>query len=380
MGEEWLNLTLGEIITLQRGYDLRTADRNESGTVPVVSSSGMTGFHDEPKVLPPGVVTGRYGTIGKVFFLSETFWPLNTTLYVKDFKGNDPFFIYYYLQTIDFEKYSDKTGVPGVNRNDLHQIGVTLPPLPEQKKIAEILCEWDKAISLTGQLIGTNQRRKKALMQQLLTGKVRFREFVQSEARQKTDWGEVPVDWNIVQQGSVAKFYNGRAYKLSEWEKEGVPVIRLQNLTGSGDQFYYSNLKLPQHQYVNKGDLLYMWSATFGPHIWKGEKAIYHYHIWKIECSERIDKFFHFHLLDYLTARWMSISHGMGLLHITKGTMESLAIPLPSVKEQQKIVAVLQACDTEIDLLHQKLVACRQQKKGLMQQLLTGRVRVQPSS
>jgi len=95
MLDSWSNMRLGDVITLKRGYDLPTTKRNQEGIVPVVSSSGVSGVHDKAKVAPPGVVTGRYGSIGQVFYLNEYFWPLNTTLYVMDFKGNHPFFIYF---------------------------------------------------------------------------------------------------------------------------------------------------------------------------------------------------------------------------------------------------------------------------------------------
>lgn len=96
----WKSCELGEIITLQRGHDLPKRERKE-GSVPIVSSSGITGFHNESKSVGPGVVTGRYGTLGEVFYIEQNYWPLNTTLYVRDFKGNDPRFVSYFLQTLD---------------------------------------------------------------------------------------------------------------------------------------------------------------------------------------------------------------------------------------------------------------------------------------
>lgn len=144
MTSEWQNLTLGEVVELKRGYDLPARVR-VPGKIPVVSSSGISGLHAEAKVKGPGVVTGRYGTIGQVFKLDKDFWPLNTTLYVRDFKGNDPAFIYYFLQTLDYTVYSDKAAVPGVNRNHLHTAEVSLPPLEEQRAIAEILGALDEA-------------------------------------------------------------------------------------------------------------------------------------------------------------------------------------------------------------------------------------------
>ncbi len=115
----WRDMLLGEFLTLKRGYDLPTSNRR-GGTVPVVSSSGITGFHDECKVEGPGVVTGRYGTLGEVYYVEEDFWPLNTSLYVRDFKGNDRRFASYFLKHFLKGSSSDKAAVPGVNRNDLH--------------------------------------------------------------------------------------------------------------------------------------------------------------------------------------------------------------------------------------------------------------------
>jgi type I restriction enzyme S subunit len=114
---------LGDLITLKRGYDLPEKDRVE-GEFPVISSSGISGYHNEFKVEGEGIVTGRYGTLGKMYFVKGKYWPHNTALYVKDFKGNDPKYIYYLLSCIGRIRTSDKSAVPGVNRNELHEMAV----------------------------------------------------------------------------------------------------------------------------------------------------------------------------------------------------------------------------------------------------------------
>ncbi len=121
--EGWSIKKLGEVGELQRGFDL-PKEKRKKGSIPIISSGGVTGYHDTPKAMAPGVVTGRYGSIGDVFYIDQDYWPLNTALWVKDFHGNDEKFIYYLLCSFNFEKFSDKTGVPGVNRNDLHSIKV----------------------------------------------------------------------------------------------------------------------------------------------------------------------------------------------------------------------------------------------------------------
>ncbi|MBL4885492.1 MAG: restriction endonuclease subunit S [Planctomycetaceae bacterium] len=151
MGNEWNSTTLGNVVELKRGYDLPKVSRLD-GKVPIISSAGLSGSHSKAKVKGPGVVTGRYGTIGKVYLVAEDFWPLNTTLYVKDFKGNDVRFISYFLKQIDYQSCSDKAAVPGVNRNHLHMVSVRIPPLPEQRAIAHILGSLDDKIELNRQM------------------------------------------------------------------------------------------------------------------------------------------------------------------------------------------------------------------------------------
>lgn len=154
----WDTIKLGEFLTLKRGYDLPTSRRQE-GDVPVVSSSGITGHHNVAKIEGPGVVTGRYGTLGEVFFVREDFWPLNTALYVQDFKGNDPRFAAYFLKSILTGTSSDKAAVPGVNRNDLHARKVIVTrDCGQQREIADTLSAYDD-------LIENNQRRIQLLEQ-----------------------------------------------------------------------------------------------------------------------------------------------------------------------------------------------------------------------
>ena len=162
MASEWPQVPLGEVITLQRGFDLPSRDR-KPGTVPILSSSGITDHHSEAKVPGPGVVTGRYGTIGQVFLIKEDFWPLNTTLWVKDFHGNDPRWASYLLRTIDFMSCNDKSSVPGVNRNDLHRILVLLPPLDEQRTIAGVLGALDDKIAQNRRTARTLDRLARAI-------------------------------------------------------------------------------------------------------------------------------------------------------------------------------------------------------------------------
>ena len=156
-------MRLGDFIDLKRGYDLPKKSRS-AGPIPLVSSAGVSDQHSEAKVRGPGVVTGRYGTIGDVFYIEEDFWPLNTTLYVRDFKGNDPRFTYYFLKTIDYLQYSDKAAVPGVNRNHLHMAEISVPKsVDEQRRIASVLSCLDDKIEANDTINQTLEQMAQAI-------------------------------------------------------------------------------------------------------------------------------------------------------------------------------------------------------------------------
>ena len=160
---EFVTATLGEVIELKRGYDLPQQDRLP-GSVPIVSSSGITASHRKAMVRGPGVVTGRYGTLGLVFYVPDNFWPLNTTLYVRDFKGNDARFISYFLRSLDFNAYSDKAAVPGLNRNHLHLARVIYPiDVDEQRAIAAVLGVLDDKIDLNRRMNVTLEAMARAI-------------------------------------------------------------------------------------------------------------------------------------------------------------------------------------------------------------------------
>lgn len=187
---------------------------------------------------------------------------------------------------------------------------------------------------------------------------------------------EIPSDWEVKSLCEVATFINGKAYKQEELLSEGkYKVLRVGNFFTKGE-WYYSDLELEDDKYVNDGDLMYAWSASFGPQFWNGEKTIYHYHIWKVIASELITKQFLFFLLDYDTQRILSSKQGGTMFHITKGDMEKRKSNIPPLSEQKAIARVLSTADAAIHTT-EKLIAQKElRKKWLMQQLLSGKKRL----
>jgi type I restriction enzyme S subunit len=222
----WRDCRLGDVLTLQRGHDLPNTQRKD-GEVPVVSSSGITGRHNVPKASAPGVVTGRYGTLGEVFYIEQDYWPLNTALYVKDFKGNQPRFIAYLLKNILGNYKSDKAAVPGVNRNVLHEMKVQVPEVHHQERIASILSAYDDLIE--------NNRRRIQLLEQ--AARLLYKEwFVHlrfpGHEHVKIKDG-VPEGWTVERLSDIAtKIGSGATPRggAAAYQTEGIALIRSQNI------------------------------------------------------------------------------------------------------------------------------------------------------
>ena len=162
---EWISKTIGDIAPLQRGFDLPTGQIC-NGKIPVVYSNGIMNHHSSYKCVAPGLVTGRSGTIGKFTYIKDGYyWPHNTSLWVTDFHGNNPKFIYYLYQTIHIGQYSTGSGVPTLNRNDVHRHKTFIPKLKEQNKIAAFLSILDERIATQNKIIEDLKKLKSAIIE-----------------------------------------------------------------------------------------------------------------------------------------------------------------------------------------------------------------------
>lgn len=149
--------------------------------------------------------------------------------------------------------------------------------------------------------------------------------------------------------GDICEVLNGRAYKQNELLSSGkYPILRVGNFFSS-DRWYYSDMELPENKYCDYEDLLFAWSASFGPKIWDGGKVIYHYHIWKLIPNDDVaDKFYLYYWLQHSVNRLTAGTHGSVMAHMTKGDMENQSIELPSLQTQKKISSILRTIDEKI--------------------------------
>ena len=375
----WHTARLGEVVTFQRGYDLPYNAR-KTGAIPIVTSAGITDYHNVPMVSAPGVVTGRYGTIGEVFFITEAFWPLNTTLYVRDFHGNDPRFIYYLLQRFDFRSFSGKSGVPGVNRNDLHEETVLLPvDVEEQRTIAAVLSDVDHLLGGLDRLIIKKRDLKQATMQQLLTAQTRLPGF--------------QGEWPVKTLGNLGTTYGGLIGKIKDDFGEGegryitfmnvmtnvvincgafgrvkVSPAESQNRVVKGDLLFNGSSETPEEVAMCSVLLedvpnLFLNSFCFGFRFHDGAEA---------------DGLFMAYYLRSKEGREMMKSLAQGSTRYNLSKVELLKSPLrlPTFPEQAAIAAVLSDMDAELAALEQRREKTRSLKQAMMQELLTGKTRL----
>lgn len=251
---------------------------------------------------------------------------------IKDKNIIDSDFLYYFLQFYDWDKETEndvKLKGKTLNKAKLKEIELPLPPLSTQHKIVAkldaIFAEIDKSKSASE----ANAKNAEALFQGYL-----HQVFESSDEA----WTEKPLP-------TLCTLFNGRAYSKNELLDSGkYTVLRVGNFF-TNEHWYYSDLELEDNKYCDNGDLLYAWSASFGPRIWSGEKVIYHYHIWKVvPNSAVIDKMFLFYLLEWDVDK-IKRDHGTGatMIHVSKKSMESRVLPYVDLKNQKQIVLRLEA-------------------------------------
>lgn len=292
----------------------------------------------------------------------------------------DPVFLSMILNTErtknDIYRLSIGSTVSRINIADIRKLKVASPPLPEQQKIAKILSTWDKAISTTERLIDNSNQQKKALMQQLLTGKKRLLD---------ESGNRFEGEWEPVRLGEVSDVRDG-THDSPEFIDVGYPLITSKNLLSSG-RLDLSNVKfISEEDYlqinkrsgVNDGDILFGMIGTIGNpvKVKSSNYAIKNVALIK-EKADLLNKFLIYYLSSHdIKKQIYRLNAGGTQKFVALGVLRNLTVKLPTQKEQQKIATVLTNADKEIELLQQQLADLQQEKKALMQVLLTGKKRV----
>jgi len=384
MPHGWRDRLLGDVARLKRGYDLPKKTRKD-GTVPIASSSGVSGYHAEAKVDPPGVVTGRYGTLGEVFFLETPYWPLNTTLYVQDFKGNHPRFLSYFLRTLDFESLSAAAAVPGLNRNHLHLLPVQIPSLAAQRKIAAILSAYDD-------LIENNQRRIKIMeeMAQNLYREwfVKFR-FPGHEQVRMVDspLGKIPEGWEVRTVADTFIILGGGtpSKKVPEyWEGGNINWYSPTDLTSSGSMFMEQSgtritelgLRKSSARLFPAFSVMMTSRATLGVISINTTEAATNQGFISCVPSNEVPLYTLYHWLKENVEYFISLGTGATFKEITKGVFKTIELAVPPKEISSQFEEMVGPLAQQVLNLQRRARNLRQTRDLLLPKLISGELDV----
>ena len=367
----WQRVKVIDFSPLQRGFDL-PADQIKEGTYPVVYSNGINNYHSEYKSKAPGVVTGRSGTIGEVTYVIQDYWPHNTSLWVTDFKDNHPKFVFYALQNLRLDRFYAGSGVPTLNRNDVHKQSILVPPSSEQKAITSLLETWDTAIEKTEALIAAKDKQFKWLLKTLI-----------SDQQDNPEWRKVKL-------GQFGTFYKGRGITKADLVECGIPCLRYAEIYTKYDgavnelSSSVSPDAATKATPIQSGDIIFAASGETAAEIGKaiafvgcdpavagGDTVIFRDH-------GQEPAYLAYALNDVDAARQKArLGKGQSVVHIHVPELFQVEVSLPPLHEQRKIVKILTTWDTAIEKTKALVEQYRTQKRGLMQKLLTGKWRIQ---
>ena len=374
--EDWevVSLNDGVIFLDHKRKPLKDEDRQKiQGSYPYYGASGIIDYVNDYIFDEELILIGEDGaniidrSSRLVFLVNGKYW-VNNHAHVLKAKANlNNYFLCEYLESLKYDKYNTGTAQPKLNKEIVSNIPIIKPPLKEQEKIAEILTTWDEAISLHVKLIEEKEQLKIGLMQKLLSGEVRFSGFCD--------------EWKKVKLGDICNITTGTS--KSQFIGEGdYYVIDMGSVSSTGNLIASKKTAL-QKDLLQKGDLIMPKDDIGGGQIIgkvalieEDNKYILGDHVFKIVTKQNsrflLYKINSFEVNNNLKRKVT----GSAQLGLNKKNVEDLQIYLPSLPEQQRIAEVLSFADDAINLLKKELEELKQQKKGLMQKLLTGEVRV----
>jgi len=384
--KDWKVVRVDEILSLEYGKGLPERQRIP-GKYPVVGSNGVVGYHDQALVNGPGIVVGRKGTIGAVSWIDSDFWPIDTTYYVK-LKRNDVFlkWLFFELLYLNLKRFHLADVVPGLKRELVYFMRIPLPPIEEQRRIAEVLSGVDDAIRRVDLAIAKTERLKKGLMQKLLTEGIGHKEF------KETKIGKTPKTWKIVRLEDVCnEITDGSHWSPKEVKESNYRIATVANLKENyidinsckfvSKEDYMRLLK--EGDVPKRGDILFSKDGTVGISFTFKQDG---HNIGVLSSiaiirpkPNLLDPDFGAYVFKspYVLPQVMGRKTGTALRRIILKHIRTIRIPLPtSLAEQKRIAEILSTIDYKLNLEKKRKEKLEHIKRGLMVDLLAGRRRV----
>ena len=368
---EWREVALGEVLTLQRGFDI-TKKMQRPGSIPVVSSSGISSFHDEARAEGPGVAIGRKGSLGTAFFLPSSFWPHDTTLWVKDFKGNDPYFCYLVLKTLRLGDLDAGSSNPTLNRNHAHLLPVGVPSVATQRRIAAVLSAFDELIEINERRIEVLEDLARSLYREWF---VRFR-FPGHEGVElaNSELGPVPEGWEIRTLFDIADVGFGFSFKSARFSEAGpFAVVRIRDVP-RGVTATFSDEEPHDRFRVVDGDVLVGMDGEFYVRQWSGGEAWLNQRVARLRPTNNLSAR---HLMLAVIGpirAWNESITGTTVAHLGKRHLESIRMVVPSEAVLDWARPVLDRIATWQQLLARRNRRLAATRDLLLPRLVTGRL------
>lgn len=365
-------------VSLNRGFDLPD-DKIIEGKYPVIASTSIKAYHNQFKVKAPIVVTGRSGSLGKVQYVDEDGWPLNTALYAKDFHGNNPKYVYYFLQTMHLEQYNAGAGVPTLNQNHLHSLKILIHELPTQQKIASILSAYDNLIQNYKKQIEALQTAASELYKEWF---VRFR----FPGWQTTNFENgIPEGWKIERIGNVGEVIGGGtpSTENEEYWDGDIPWLSPVDLSDNTNVYVSRGsknitelgLKKSSAKMMPTGTVLLSSRAPVGYVALAKNPICTNQGFKSVVCNTSVIQPIYLYYYFRMNKNYLqSIASGATFPELSGSMMKKMKVLLPTEKVQQEFSKRARIFIEKAELLSEQITNLTQQRGLLLPRLMSGKI------
>lgn len=312
---------------------------------------------------------GSRNLVGKCALIPKLSEPTTFGAFMAVCRSSYNKWIFLLLNSDYFDAYlddSNSTAINQVTQKMLLAFQMPFPPVNEQDRIYNEVCKWFSVIDILEfeerDLKLSIEKAKSKILDLAIHGKLVPQDPNDEPAIEllkrinpkfvpcdNAHYENVPEGWCTICVGDLAEYTNGKAFKPSDWERKGLPIIRIQNLNDENCQYNYTSITHEEKYRISHGDLLFAWAASLGVYIWQGNKAWLNQHIFKVDPHPFIDIQYLYYIFEYLVSEFHTRSHGSGMVHITKKEFETTIALLPPLSEQRRIVKSIKSYYTTLD-------------------------------
>ena len=386
---KWRDEQLGNLVSFEYGSALRAESRTGHG-FNVYGSNGVVGHHDSSLVAGPGIIIGRKGSVGALHWSEDDFWPIDTTYWAKPKADLDLRWIREALALAGLESLDSSTGVPGLNRYDAYERWVPVPPLEEQRQIAEILDTIDETIQATERVIAKRKMIRAGLATSLLSGGAATEDWELNKTQPppgstSTSWTWVMADWRERRLGDIGKVVGGGtpSRERAEYWAGDIRWLTPAELTGISQKYVSETkdcitelgLATSGARLLPQGSLLVTSRASIGSCALAGVPMATNQGFKNLVPSAEVDPSFLFYLGRTLGREMTRRASGTTFLEISGREFGRITVSLPPLEEQRRIAKILDTIDETIRANERKRDKLRHLRSGLAADLLSGRVR-----